>query len=254
MSVSSEFEQWKSQNNQHGRQAFSRFIMLKFLDVLQDTSEDFVFKGGNLLWHYINTPRETIDLDLATINLKSHLEVRKYLEDSIKKHDEIRYSLKEFKELDGVDETGAVVVISFITKTGQRNQFSIDIVYALLTDVVKVKSTLDGLGRRAASIENIVCDKLSAANQFKSGNTRMKDFDDLWRIIDSGILVDFIKLNKLLIEREIPFKLDIEWVPFLDASWKKHVRAYGDIPKELADVFKKINKWLERLSLVKDLK
>lgn len=248
MTINSEFDKWKAQNDQHGRKAFSRFIMLKFLDGLQDTSKDFVFKGGNLLWHYIKTPRETTDLDLATINLKSHFEVKTLIEKSFKKHDDIKFSFKEFKEIDGINEIGTAVIISFVTTTGQKNQFSIDIVYALPTDIANIKSTLDGKNRRAASIENIVCDKLSAAHQFKSGNTRMKDFDDLWRIAKSDILIDYKKLGIILSERKIAVQLDIEWVSFLDKSWKKHAKSYKDIPPNLIDVFNVINKWLVKLS------
>jgi hypothetical protein len=247
MSLKSEFDKWKTENKQHGRQAFSRFIMLKFLDGLQDTSEDFVFKGGNLLWHYIKTPRETIDLDLSTINLKSHLEVKKFIEKSFEIHNEIEFALKEFKELDGVNEIGAAIIISFSTTSGQKNQFIIDIVYALPTDISKIKSTLDGEIRLAASIENIICDKLSASHQFKSGNTRMKDFDDLWRIMNSDISIDSKKLSKLLTARKIVWELESGWISFLEEKWKRHVKSYKDIPKDLEKVFTEINSWLDRL-------
>jgi len=220
--------------------------MLKFLDGLQDTSKEFIFKGGNLLWHYIGTPRETIDLDLSTISLQSHIEIKKNIVKSFKKHNEIEFSAKEFKELDGVSEVGAAVVISSSTNTGQKNQLPIDIVYALPTDVAKVKSTLDGKMRRAASIENILCDKISAAHQFKSGNTRMKDFDDLWRIVKSDISVDHNKLKKLLSERGISRNLELDWIPFLKDSWKRHIKSYKDIPVDLADVFSEINGWLDK--------
>jgi len=244
-SLKSEFDKWKSVNDQHGRQAFSRFIMLKFLDGLQDTSEDFVFKGGNLLWHYIKTPRETIDLDLATISLKSHLEIKRIIEKSFKKHKEIQFNLKDFKELDGVNEVGAAVIINFSTDSGQRNQFTIDIVYALPTDIAHIKSTLDGEQRQAASIENIICDKVSAAHQFKSGNTRMKDFDDLWRIAKSEIDIDLVKLKDLLVKRSIPVYLNLEWISFLEDSWKRHSKSYRDIPRNLSEVFDEINKLLK---------
>lgn len=246
MTLNSEFEKWKKQNEQYGGQAFSRFIMLKFLDGLQDTSKDFVFKGGNLLWHYIKTPRETIDLDLATISLNSHVDVKRNITKSFKRHGNIEFSVKEFKELDEVSEVGAAIIISFLTETGQKNQFSIDVVYALPTDFVKIKSTLDGESRKAASIENILCDKISAAHQFKSGNTRMKDFDDLWRIVQSGITIDSKKLKKLFIEREVPRTLELKWTPFLEDSWKRHVKSYKDIPADLADVFNEINGWLAK--------
>lgn len=245
MVLKSEFDKWKIANNQHGRQAFSRFVMLKFLDGLQDTSSDFVFKGGNLLWHYIKTPRETIDLDLATINLRSHFEVKQLIESSFENHSSISYELKEFRELDGVNEVGAAVIVAFNTDTGQKNQFSIDIVYALPTDISKITSTLDGEVRRAASIENIICDKISAAHQFKSGNTRMKDFDDLWRIMKSDIVINSKKLKELIDKRSITASLNSEWISFLEDSWKRHSKSYRDIPKELNDVFKDINNWLK---------
>ena len=202
MTLNRKFDKWKTENNQHGRQAFSRYMMLTFLDGLQDTSKDFVFKGGNLLWHYIKTPRETVDLDLATISLRSHIEIKELIEKSFNLHNEINFFIKKFKELDGVNEIGAAIIISFSTDTGHKNQFSIDIVYALPTDIVKVKSTLDGEVRLAASIENIICDKLSASHKFKSGNTRMKDFDDLWRIVKADIILDNQKLSDLLTERK----------------------------------------------------
>jgi len=247
MNLNKEFNKWKIQNDQHGRQAFSRFIMLKFLDGLQMTSADFVFKGGNLLWHYIKTPRETTDLDLATISLKSHFDVRTIIEDSFKKHSEVKFHMKEFSEVGDIDQVGAAIIISFNTLSGQQNQFSIDIVYAIPTDLSKIKSTLDGSSCTAASIENIVCDKLSAAHQFKSGNTRMKDYDDLWRIINSSISFDSQKLKVLLSKRNISSQLDLAWIPFLDESWKRHAKSYKDVPKNLKDIFDEINNWLDGL-------
>ncbi len=243
-SLKSKFDKWKKENKQHGRQAFSRFIMLKFLDGLQEISEEFVFKGGNLLWHYIKTPRETIDLDLATINIHSHLEVKQLIEKSLTIHQQIEFEIKKFKELDVNNEVGASVIISFLTNTGQRNQFSIDIVYAIPTDVSRVKSTINKNTHLAASIENIISDKLSAAYRFRSGNTRMKDFDDLWRISKSSTKVNLSKLNAILKEREVPCTLEKEWIEFLEPAWKRHAKSYKDIPKNLSEVFEDINIWL----------
>ncbi len=247
--LKSEFNRWKKENEQHGRQAFSRFIMLKFLDGLQQISEEFIFKGGNLLWHYIKTPRETVDLDLATINLKSHLQVKGVIEKSFGLHDEIEFKIKEFKGIGGVEEIGAGVILEFKTISGQKNQFSLDVVYALPTDIAKIKSTIDGKFRKSASIENIICDKIVASYRFKSGNTRMKDFDDLWRISRSSIKIDSENLKKLLEGRSVPSKLNLEWIPFLIESWKRHTKFYKDVPNEIELVFKDINSWLSKLKM-----
>lgn len=146
-----------------------------------------------------------------------------------------------------MNEVGAAVIIDFNTDASQRNQFSIDIVFALPTDISKIKSTLDGEVRQAASIENIICDKISAAHQFKSGNTRMKDFDDLWRIMKSYILIDLDKLKTLLNSRKITPNLNTEWISFLEDSWKRHSKSYKNIPKNLGIVFNDINNWLETI-------
>jgi len=245
--LSSEFNRWKKDNDQHGGQAFSRFVMLKFLDGLQITTNDFIFKGGNLLWHYIKTPRETIDLDLVTETLNSHLKIRHEIETSFQFHDEIEFRIKEFKEIDGEIEIGSAIILEFKTVSGQRNQFSIDIVYALPTDISIINSTVSGVPTKSASIENIIADKLSASHKFRSGNTRMKDFDDLWRISHSQIKINSKKLKKILIERNISVSLEDEWVSYLEESWSRHSKMYKDIPKDLSTVFDQINKWMNKL-------
>lgn len=244
--LKSEFDHWKRSNNQHGRQAFSRFVMLKFLDELQDMSDDFIFKGGNLLWHYIKTPRETIDLDLSTLKLSSHIEVKNELESSFKRHLEIEFHIKEFKEVNEDHEIGAAITVEYKTVNGQKNQFKVDIVYALPTDISKTTSTLNGKQIKSASIENIISDKLDAAHRFKSGNTRMKDFDDLWRISKSDISINYKKLKDLLDERKIPSALNLDWIKSLEKSWKRHSSSYKDIPKKLTDVFNEVNDWLAK--------
>jgi hypothetical protein len=51
-------------------------------------------------------------------------------------------------------------------------------------------------------MENIIADKLSARQQFGSGNTRMKDFDDLWRIIQSDVKINRKKLTNLIQKKD----------------------------------------------------
>lgn len=245
MNLNKEFSKWKKENDQHGGQAFSRFIMLKFLDALQETSSDFVFKGGNLLWHYIRTPRETIDLDLATISLNSHLDVERDIKKIANFYEEISFEFSRLKEIKKEDSLGSTITIKFKTANGQQNQFKVDIVYALVTDIAQIKSTTSDKFYQVASIENIVVDKVAAAYQFKSGNTRMKDFDDLWRISQSTIVIDRKKLQSLFTERNLSMSLDEAWIEFLSDKWKRHSSSYGDVPKNLKNLFVSVNKWLE---------
>jgi hypothetical protein len=67
---------WSKENDLYGTQAFLRFVLFKFVESINSVSDDFVFKGGNLLWIYIKTPRATIDLDFVTLKKDTHGEVK----------------------------------------------------------------------------------------------------------------------------------------------------------------------------------
>jgi hypothetical protein len=47
---------WAAKEKLTGASAFSRFVMMTFVDHLNQVTDEFVFKGGNLLWVYIRTP------------------------------------------------------------------------------------------------------------------------------------------------------------------------------------------------------
>jgi len=242
------YNSWAAKHNQHGRHAFQRFVMLTFLEAIEEISSDFVFKGGNLLWHYIKTPRQTVDLDFSTLTINSHSEVSAILEKTTNFYEDITFKVKKFVEINRDDGRGAAVVISYKAINGQENQFPVDIVYALPTDLMKVKSTLSSREYQSASIENIISDKVAAAHRFISGNTRMKDFDDILRIKQSKISVNKNKLKKLISSREVPLELDPNWISEdMKKSWKGHIKDHKDLPVEIGDLFIEINEWLKTL-------
>jgi hypothetical protein len=238
---------WASKNNQHGKQAFQKYMMLLFLEGLQKISSDFVFKGGNLLWHYIETPRETVDLDLITLTLDSHLEVKKVLDQLTNYYEEIIFRTVEFKELNEAQGKGAALTIEYKTLSSQKNQFTIDIVYCIPTDLKKVKSTINkDFQYLSASIENIILDKVAASSKFKGGNTRIKDFDDLWRLSQSKISVDKLKIKNLFDKNLLESKLSEEWISdILENGWKRHWKKYQDLPTTIQKVFGDVNEWLK---------
>lgn len=246
-SLKSIFDSWKKENDQHGKQAFPRFVMLNFLRGLESVSDEFIFKGGNLLWHYIKTPRATIDLDLSTITLKSHQSVKDCFNKSFEYHDQIKFSIKKYSSVNSEEELGAKVIIAYKAESGQKNTFSVDVVYALPTDISKVKSSLGKGTHKSASIENIIADKVHASYRFRGGNTRMKDFDDLWRISKSTHKISKSKLKILFKEKEINFSIEPSWADYMKVAWMKHSSRYADLPKDINVVFEEINKWLEKL-------
>jgi hypothetical protein len=237
---------WAAGKKLLGPQAFLKYVLFVYLDELNRVSDDFVFKDGNLLWIYLQTPRATVDLDLSTLEEADDSRVKAALS-SVAKADGILFRLETFQQAKQGGKRAASATVLYETDSGATNKFSIDIVYAAPIDTADLDSPV-GLSRRirAASMENIIADKLLAAQRFKSGNTRMKDFDDLWRISQSRYAVDFKKLKRLLNERGITPGLGSDWISEpMRVAWKSHRKQYNDLPAGLEEVFAELNHWLQ---------
>ncbi len=236
---------WTTKHKLSGPHAFLRFVMMTFVEQLNETSDEFVFKGGNLLWMYIKTPRSTVDLDFVTKTFANHSDVRKALDDACNRAIEgIKYALIDF---DPIENRGASARVSFKTDQGQENTFELDIVYKLLSVTQHIASPIrPEVKISAVTLENIISDKLAAAHQYGSGNSRMKDFDDLWRIsVANSSEVSWGILAQILRERTVSPELQKKWInPLMEKSWQSHVSRNKDLPSKLHDVFASINSWL----------
>ncbi len=242
---------WATSQNIHGPQAFLKFVIFHFVECLNESSDEFIFKGGNLLWIYIQTPRQTIDLDLATRNLSNSRKIQSLLEDACALGEKkgIQFNLSNYQIIE--DKKGAAsATINYKTDTGAQNSFDLDIVYVVVTDMRQIPSPLEsGEEFPVASIENIIADKLAASAQFAAGNTRMKDFDDLWRISKSKTTINSKLLAKILKARKISAELKDEWRnPVMEQDWQRHVKRYKDLPLELKTIFSEVNIWLKVLN------
>jgi hypothetical protein len=245
-------KKWAEKNDLKGPQGFLRFVMFHFVEKLSETSGDFVFKGGNLLWVYIKTPRATIDLDFITLKSNSDQTIKSTLEKACEGSTEIQFTLKHYKSVIQNDKTGANVIIEYKTNEGAKNQFELDIVFEIETDVTEITSPVhSGLTILSASVENIIADKVAACIRFGAGNTRMKDFDDLWRLSQSKVTVDWPRLKIITGKRKIELKLKSEWIgPDLERVWRNHHKQYSDLPMDLKGLFHDVNKWLKRSILL----
>ena len=239
-------KKWAVKNKLNGPQAFLRYVMFHFVEELSETSDDFVFKGGNLLWVYIATPRATIDLDFVTLKNKSDETIKSILEKACARSVVIKFKLIRYQSIIQQYKTGAKAVVEYQTSEGAKNQFELDIVFAIATDTSEISSPVNEEKTiLSASIENIVADKLSACHRFGAGNTRMKDYDDLWRLSRSEIQVDAKVLGSITRIRKIPLSLDVHWIGNdLERMWKSHRKRYQDFPDILEVVFEEVNLWL----------
>jgi hypothetical protein len=240
---------WISRNQLHGPHAFLRFVMLAYVQRLNEITDEFVFKGGNLLWLYIKTPRSTVDIDFVTRSLANHQDVRNKLEEVCRRSDgNIQFSIKSFEPTEQQGTLGAAVTIRYVTSEGQENTFDLDIVYAIPSSITKIKSPIEAEDPICvATMENIISDKISACRRFKSGNTRMKDFDDLWRIsMFQPSPVRWDLLREILDSRAISPFLDRGWInPQLERSWKAHIKRNKGLPADLAQLMDEVNNWLK---------
>lgn len=241
---------WAKSQGLHGQNAFLRYVMFVFTENINRTTDDFVFKGGNLLWLYIHTPRATVDLDFATISLSAHQSVRAILEDACKgRLPEIEYRIIEFKEIEQLGESGAAVRIGYATHDGAANSFDIDIVYTIGKGDVSLPSPIENSQTiRASALEKIVADKITTCHRFKSGNTRMKDFDDLWRISKANKRLDAKLLGTFLSNLPV-CRLNPEWAEAqMELAWENHRKRYPDLPKTLKETIDGINRWLAKVT------
>jgi hypothetical protein len=242
-------KEWAREQNIHGVQAFSRYVMFTFLECLAETSKDFIFKGGNLLWLYIRTPRHTIDLDFATKSLAGLADLRKVIETACaaSKEKGIHFRVKSIKEIEKKPHGGAAISIEYQTEEGASNVFSVDIVYKIPT---KFRSLPSPLGSKikipSATVENILLDKLTTMAHFKGGNTRMKDIDDVWRIMNSSVGVDWKIVAQELEKRDDSIEIQKSWVNVeTAAAWERHIKRYKDLPKSLEKALSEIGRWLQ---------
>lgn len=238
---------WSNANGLHGPQAFLRYVMFRFVEQINTVTDDFIFKGGNLLWVYIKTPRATVDLDFSTLKSMTHPKVKLLLNKAcLFSNNELLFMVTKFEEVNFNNTHGAAVTVQYEASTGAKNKFDIDIVYAIPADFLEISSPVDNVTNvRAASIENIICDKLQAVQRFGSGNTRLKDYDDLWRLSQSSVKIRADKLSSLLTEKGILPTVDKEWVHAeLERMWKNYRARYNDLPSDLLELFISVNRWL----------
>lgn len=244
MGIRREFNQWKQDNNQHGRNAYSRFVMLKFLERLFEKTGDFVFKGGNLLWFYINTPRPTVDLDLSSAIEMDSAEALDRIQMACTAEKGLSFKLLKHQVVDKGEAVGIKLTIAFEDESGGANRFGVDVVLGIATDIKKVR--IGSVDVNAASIENIIVDKVAACRQFGSGNTRAKDYDDLYRIVTTNPDIDTKLLSRLSRLRGVELKMESHWIgDVVEDAWKNHLKIYKKkvLPADIAEVFTAVNEF-----------
>jgi hypothetical protein len=243
MGLRKEFEKWKRDNDQSGTLAWSRFAMFEFIKATNQVSSEYILKGGHLLWKRIQIPRGTTDLDYAVRQIGAGVE--NDLQEACLANSKFEFIIESFTKRRIKSEPGFSVVISFrekekateekrFTTDGRLigySKFSIDI--AVDPDIDAESMIIDGQPVHVATLVNHFLDKLDACTRRGSENTRIKDFDDLVRIINSDEKIDSRQLVLLARRRGIGLKIspDIVDENFLEV-WRRYfeIEYSGELP------------------------
>lgn len=236
-----------------------------------DHKADFILKGGQLLAQYVDLQRQTKDLDFLIRNIDQD---RKAINNAFKKisdtnlndgffFNHVKMSLlkHEHMRFPGL----RIVMKAILGKT--NTPFTIDVGFGDVVDEKEFKISLlktkksplfeDRISLQVYPPEFIFSEKLEAAVFRGLLNSRMKDYHDLYLLIESKLL----KSNKLSKAIKDTFKkreTELKKPPLnfpgsiepLETRWRSHLRILGEesnLPNKITDVITRINSYVSGL-------
>ena len=255
-------------------EAFHRIAMERFLARLASSphGEKFVFKGGSLLSYYYDLGRETRDLDFLLTNLKADKPiVEQSLEEiaSIDLADGFLLKLAKVSDLvhDHMKYGGFQAKIN-VTLAQMREAIEIDVgVGDFVNPRMKNVKLMQGKGKPIFEDEisllvyppeTILAEKLHTAVARREQNSRMKDYYDIFTILNSG--ASSIETNREAIiatfrHREMSISTlpliftDIE-IQTLQKYWSvfhKAIKNKDELSMEIKQIIASINLGLSKL-------
>ena len=254
-------------------EVWHRLIMERFLARLAKSkySSSFIFKGGYLVTKYIGVHRETRDLDFLVEKLSAE---RASIESIIKEislidlNDGFVLTLKELSDLphDHMKYPGlrATFLVMF---ESMKESLDIDIGigddvdpveghFNLLSSEKKGAIFEDNVSLRMYPPEVIFAEKLETAVKRGEFNSRMKDYHDLFILIEKKALSkDDVKISieRTFIRREtsqskLPIVFTDSQCKKIQKLWSAYIKkSKSKIPGDIKDVLKSINRFLMEL-------
>jgi len=237
--------------------------------------ENFIFKGGLLLSHYIEIGRETKDADFLVRKLeasKDNIEIAFKEICNIKMDDGFTVKTKEISLLEQPHMNYPGFRVSLEIKFGEkmRDRIQVDIgvgdivrpnLESLELYQYKGKPIFEGaVSLCVYPVETIFAEKIETIISKGPDNSRMKDFHDLLLLCREENLLDVKKLKediqktfenrKTKIDLPITFsKVEIEEMQTLWAAHRQNVLRPSiklDLPEKLGDLIAEVNEWLKR--------
>jgi predicted nucleotidyltransferase component of viral defense system len=234
---------------------------------------NFILKGGTLLARYIPIGRETKDLDFLVDKLQNTEDFLSKAFDhicSVQLEDGFEFEKVKMGKLahPHMDYTG-IEVLLLAKLGGPQTYIQIDLGFGDIVEAIDYSMDLISTSKgplfeskiqvRSYPKEFIFAEKLETIVHRGMGNTRMKDFHDLYSLISLEKCLDPDYTNKVVktvfnhrqTQLKLPLKHEVEFIEMLQPLWREYQK---DLPKNqvtikppelIQDVISFINSWLK---------
>ncbi len=251
-------------------------ILERFLARLAKSpyKEKFILKGGTLLAKYIHLGRETQDLDFFIRKLSNtEQSLRTVLQAicEVDAHDSFSFEVAKIKILDHsqLTYTGAEITLQALfgaTKTVLR----IDLGFGDRVDPIEhpidLTATSKGplfesrISLHCYPKEFIFAEKLETIVFRGQGNTRMKDFHDLYSLVRLDVLdsslakkaVELVFPHRKTLLKKLPASFEKEAFETMGKNWSayrkkiKTKKGALTLPESIEEVVSVVNEWLKK--------
>lgn len=251
-------------------QLWQNLVLERFLVRLSRSpySSNFVLKGGVLLAHYIEINRHTRDLDFLVQRINNEVPtLERVLTEVIQVpiQDGFHFSELRIDHLPHIHMKYPGVRATMRASFGKtRFVVNIDLGFGDVVAVTQCALALTSSSKGApfeSTVEMpcypkefIFAEKLETVVYRKGGNSRMKDFHDLFFLVQDDTLEPSLTehvVERVFMHRETPLNLPINFLDEelldLQRHWNAHLRGLptsNRLPAELNVVIDEINSWL----------
>lgn len=249
----------------------NRFGAEQFLDRLSRSSyvNQFVFKGGSLLAYLIETERKTKDLDFTIKEISNQVNAVATIIGTIlaiPMDDGIQWGEVQGSELahPDMDYPGVRIICPFLfgkAKGSIRMDMAIgEVIEAVPTPLKRIRYKLEPLMGEDFSIlsyprELIFAEKLQIAVVKGQDNTRMRDYYDLFKLLQNDLDPELLKssIRSIFEQRETPLITEIRFdtaaAEKLQTYWKGYAvkSRLPDAPGTIVEIMNLVNEKLREV-------
>ncbi len=254
-------------------EVWQNLVLERFLARLSKSEHrsHFILKGGRLLAHYIDLGRETRDLDFLVEHMANRIDSLSEIIGDICRvdlGDAFTFEKLRIDPLVHQHMCYSGVQVALLARLGKtKTHVQIDLGFGDIVESVvqsiEMTSTRKGplfesqVQLKCYPKEFIFAEKLETVIYRGGGNSRMKDFHDLYSLISLREGLDLSYVGKVVTSvfdhrqssmEKLPISFDADAISRLKVLWSNYhgeLKSKGLLPPLFIDVISAINSWLE---------